>query len=128
MQKLGVRIPAPPDDVQRVLDLRRGIARGESATWGSNAERARARHDILGMVRRLGIVYVFMTLSPDTAGTYTVGVNSGQIDSATVSVINAHLLPNRTERRQIAGRNPHACASIMTASRTYLLKTMSAGI
>jgi hypothetical protein len=64
----------------------------------------------MGMMRRLGILHVFMTLSPDAAGTYTVGINSGEVDATTVTAINKLLLPSRTERRQIAGRNPYACA------------------
>ena len=100
LRKICVRPRSPSPLVQRVLDLRRGISQGESATWGTNAERARFRHSVFGMVRRLGVIHIFLTLSSDAAGTYVVCVNGGELTlnwSTPLMPISYQAKPNAAE-------------------------------
>jgi hypothetical protein len=100
----------PPPGVEHVIDVRRGLRMPESAYYGSNHSRMRARHDLFGMLKRFGPMQLFFTVSPDSAGTYCIGIKAGEVSAAAVHHANLVLLPNRAERRAIAARNPAECA------------------
>jgi len=106
----GMHASRPPPDVEKVIQLRRGLRAPESACYGSNLSRMRARHDLFGMLKRFGPVQLFFTVSPDSAGTYSVAVKSGIVAEQTVRDGNLQLLPNRADRRAIASKHPVECA------------------
>ena len=124
-RKLGVKDPEPPGDVRRVLNLRKGIVSGEAAFYGSSAERSNARHKLFGFVRRLGMFQLFLTLSPDSAGTYVIGINSGNIDPNIVTESNHAILPTRPERKAFASKNPVQSAKyFMRVMNTFITKVL----
>lgn len=99
----------PPPDVDRVIDLRKGFRSPEAAFFGSNASRMHARHDLFGYLKRLGPAQIFFTVSPDSAGTYSIAISAGEIESNVVAHAN-QLLPTRAERKKIAADHPVECA------------------
>ncbi|KAG1694469.1 hypothetical protein DVH05_028660 [Phytophthora capsici] len=106
----GLQPDPIPESVKRVIDLRKGLSTSESAYFGSNVSRMRARHDLFGYLQRFGILQLFFTISPDSSGTYSIAVKSGDVSKAAIESANLALLPTRAERKQIAGGNPMQCA------------------
>jgi len=106
----GIRPGRPPADVEKVIKIRRGLRTPESAFYGSNLSRMRARHDLFGMLKRFGPAQLFFTVSPDSAGTYSIAIKSGSMSEQTVREANLRLLPNRAERRSIAAQHSVECA------------------
>jgi hypothetical protein len=56
----GVKPRSPDAAVQRVIDLRKGLRVPESAFFGSNKSRMRARHDLFGILKRFGPLQIFL--------------------------------------------------------------------
>ncbi|KAK1935190.1 ATP-dependent DNA helicase pfh1 [Phytophthora citrophthora] len=103
--------PRPPSlDVQQVIDVRKGLHVPETAFYGSNAGRMRARHDLFGLMKRFGPLQIFFTVSPDSAGSYSIGIKSRRVSQTMIQEANVELLPTRAERKSIAGRHPVECA------------------
>jgi hypothetical protein len=86
--------------------------------YGSDESRASARNVAQGYQKRLSIANFFATISPDTASTYTIGINCALVneDDVTFSVhglpytTSNRALPNRSERKRMAGKNPYLSA------------------
>ncbi|OWZ04148.1 hypothetical protein PHMEG_00023998, partial [Phytophthora megakarya] len=106
----GIKPQPPTPSVHEVVELRKGLRVPESAFYGSNIGRMRARHDLFGMLKRFGPMQIFFTISPDSAGTYAISIKSGEIPKAVVDEANTLLAPNRAERKRIAASYPVECA------------------
>jgi hypothetical protein len=106
----GVKPRSPVMEVQRVIDLRKGLRVPESAFYGSNLGRMRARHDLFGMLKRFGPLQIFFTISPDSSGTYSIAVKSGLLSKQAIDDANILLMPNRADRKAIAASHPVECA------------------
>jgi len=78
--------------------------------YGSNAGRMRARHDLFGMLKRFGPLQIFFTVSPDSAGTYSIALKSGRVTEKVIREANLALCPNRAEQKSIAASHPVECA------------------
>lgn len=110
MKARGLKPCRPPIDVQRVIELRRGLFVPESAYYGSNLSRMRARNDLFGILKRLGPMQLFFTVSPDSAGTYSIAIKSGSVPGSILDEANGLLRPTRAERRAIGAKHPMVCA------------------
>lgn len=106
----GMRSPQPPRELQAIKDVRNGLRAPESAFYGSNLSRMRARHDLFGLLKRFGPMQLFFTVSPDSAGTYNIAIKAGAVAKDSIDHINRVLLPNRAERKAIAAKHPYQCA------------------
>jgi len=62
------------------------------------------------MLKRFGPLQLFFTISPDSAGTYSIAVKSGVLSAKSVDDGNCALLPSRAERRAISAQHPVECA------------------
>ncbi|KAI8839235.1 hypothetical protein BC829DRAFT_447263 [Chytridium lagenaria] len=109
-QLQGRRPPSATAEIKKLMGLRKGIATGEQAFWGSNASRSWARHICFGYTYRFGVFQLFVTLSPDTAGIYSVSVMAGEVDKKTIKDCDKMLLPTRSDLKAIAARNPATSA------------------
>lgn len=106
----GVKPRPPLLDVQRVIDLRKGLYVPESAFYGYNTGRMRARHDLLGMMKQFGPLQVIFYSFPDSAGTYNIAIKTGIVPESVINDANLLLVPNRAERKEIAAAHPVECA------------------
>ena len=70
--------------------------------------RASARNLAFALSKRMGNVNIFLTLSPDTACNYIIGINTNDINGDTINKINIPFnipdvlkcdLPNRGDRK-----------------------------
>jgi len=120
----GMRARPPPPEVEEVVKIRRGLRTPESAFWGSNLSRMRARHDLFGLLKRFGPMQLFFTVSPDSAGTYSISIKSGVVASDAVRKGNLTVLPNRAERRAISAKHPVECARYFVRVMDIVIGTM----
>jgi hypothetical protein len=109
--RLGVRPPAPSEEIQKIYDLRYGIKKGMTAYFGSNAQHSARRIEALGAMKRLGPFQFFITLSQDTAGTYSIGVHAGKISPEAIERMELSLLPDRNSRHAISNDYPFTSAT-----------------
>lgn len=118
----GIKPRPPLPEVQRVIDLRKGIHTAESAYYGSNLGRMRARHDLFGLQKRFGPLQIFFTVSPDSAGSYNIAIKTGEVSKEVVDhadqALNRVLLPSRHDRKACAAKYPVECAK-------YFLRVMN---
>ncbi|ETI29980.1 hypothetical protein F443_22901 [Phytophthora nicotianae P1569] len=92
----------PNQQLEEIVNLRKGLRTSETAFWGSNLSRMRARHDMFGYIKRYGPPQLFFTVSPDSVGTYSIAVIAGELSRRTIEEGNTHLLPNQADRKRIA--------------------------
>ena len=74
-----------------------------SAMIGTDESRGAARHIGFGYQLRICIANLFITFSPDSAGTYFICIYAHKI--SVDNIIQQINLPTRNERKQVAGRN-----------------------
>jgi len=117
-----------PECVQELIDIKHLIRPGLSATYGSDESRGRARQIAFGFQKRISVANLFITISPDTASTFTILINNGNLtvdykatgelkfffvkasESANVKHVPTTSLPNREQRKKIIGENPYLSA------------------
>jgi len=81
---------------------------------GTDENRAAARHVAFGMLKRIADTNVFITISPDTGGTYVVMMNSSKLEDR--SHIDFEIrMDSREKRKNSSSENPYQSA--MYASR-----------
>ncbi|KAI8839598.1 hypothetical protein BC829DRAFT_420209, partial [Chytridium lagenaria] len=102
------------DTVASIESLRRGVQAGEQTFPGSNASSSRGRREGFAAIRRLGQAHVFLTLTPNTVGSYSVGITSGLIDPTNLSALNSVLPSDDILKKAVRG-NAFAAASYFVA-------------
>lgn len=101
---LYFQAPPAPEEIKAILDLTKKIKPGMSAMIGTDESRGSARHVAFGYQLRLCIANLFITFSPDSAGTYFISIYANKISAD--DVVHKINLPTRNERKEVAGRNP----------------------
>jgi hypothetical protein len=122
-QKQGIRPPEVPESIKNILDVQRGIKIGAGAYFGSDSQRANARRQALAFLKWMGVPHLFITLTPDPAGTYSIAIKSGKMSEEAVKAGNRLLLLNRADRRIIANENPYLQAVNALHVRDVFIKT-----
>lgn len=107
-QLRGSRPPPPPDKVKGLLSLIQDIKPGMANMFGSDESRAAARQVCNAFTIRMRDPILFITHSPDCGGTLVIAINTNNMEPFTVAIPN--VLPNRSERKQIAAKDAYQSA------------------
>ena len=110
-ESLGKSKPINVDEkTKSLLDIIKHIKPGMRAMNCSDESRGRVRNLAFALSKRLGNFNVFATLSPDTAGTYTIGINTFNITETGCKLQLPNILPNRAQRKRFAASDPFQSA------------------
>ena len=110
-ESLGKSKPINVDEkTKSLLDIIKHIKPGMRAMNCSDESRGRGRNLAFALSKRLGNFNVFATLSPDTAGTYTIGINTFNITETGCKLQLPNILPNRAQRKRFAASDPFQSA------------------
>jgi len=117
-----------PECVKDLIDIKQLIRPGLAATYGSDESRGKARQIGFGFQRRISVANLFVTISPDTASTFTILINNGNLtveylvngelkfmfvkasESTNARHVPTASLPNRDQRKMMIGDNPYLSA------------------
>ncbi|ETK85323.1 hypothetical protein F441_09983 [Phytophthora nicotianae CJ01A1] len=120
----GMKPNPPPQQFEEIINLRKGLRTSETAFWGFNLSRMRARHDMFGYIKRYGPPQLFVTVSPDSAGTYSIAFTAGELSRRTIEEGNTHLLPNQADRKRIASEYPMQSALYFERVMTVIIEVL----
>jgi hypothetical protein len=122
-RKLGKQLPSPPPSIRNVLDIQKGVKIGAGSYFGSDEQRGVARQQALAFLQWMGVPHLFITLTPDPAGTYSIAIKAGKMTEEAVRAGNRLLHLNRTDRRIVANDNPYLQAQNALHVRDVFIRT-----
>ena len=89
------------------MDLSYGIRPGMVAVMGSDESRGSARKEAIGFQERWAVNQLFATLSPDTASTYIISINSGKATAEDCETLFSFKVPRKALRKETAAENQY---------------------